>query len=147
MKTSKLASTIVLLATMLPLTAFATEPLLSDDLETPDALIRDVNRGEAGESFIQLDKNLEVEQVTQDPLVGTTKPLPTPDRINTESADADSADAGKQKPSDTLVQEEVREKNKVQEKKPKKKWSSVFTRENDAQRNDQETPDPLLDDL
>jgi hypothetical protein len=153
MKTPKLVSTIVLLAMVVPLTTYATEPMLSDDLETPDALIREVNRGDQGETLIQLDKNLEVEQITQDPLIGTTEPYPVLDRINAEPADPGSANTDAQKSSPTLVQEEVpnkntvNEKNKIKEKKPKKKWSSVFTRETEAQRTDQETPDPLLDDL
>lgn len=148
MKTPKLVSIIVWLAMVLPLTSYATEPMLSDDLETPDALIREVNRGDEGETLIQLDKNLEVEQITQDPLVGTTAPYPVLETINAEPADAGSANTDEQKPSPTLVQEEdVPNRNTVNEKKPKKKWSSVFTRETEAQRTDQETPDPLLDDL
>jgi hypothetical protein len=152
MKTPKLVSTIVLLATVLPLSSFAAEPMLSDDLETPDALIREVHSDDAGETLIQLDKNLEVEQVTQDPLIGATEPY-SRESINAEPADAASAKNDAEKTSATLVQEDasrkntVQEKTKIKEKKKKEKWSSIFSRETEAQRTNQETPDPLLDDL
>jgi len=170
MKTAKLVATIVLLATAFPLSTFATEPVLSDDLETPDALIREIISDDAGEETnIQLGENLDVEQLTQDPLVSSTKPIPTLDGINAEpaaasladteaEADTGATDPDKEAPLPTLVQEgvvqeevpsknTVNEENKIKEKKPKKKWTSVFTKETDAQRNDQETPDPLLDDF
>lgn len=171
MKTPNLVAAIVLLVTVIPMSTFATEPVLSDDQETPDALIREIISSEEGEeTHIQLGENLDVEQLTQDPLVSSTKP--TDGRIHTESAagstetdsnadegstdtgiDASSSDTDKETSLPTLVQEEVpsknavNEENKIKEKKPKKKWDSVFTRDTDEQRTDLETPDPLLDDF
>jgi hypothetical protein len=169
MKTTKLVATMVLLATTFSLSAFAAEPALSDDLETPDALIRGIiNDDPSEETQIQLGENPDVEQLTQDPLIDSTKPNTTVDTTNSKpdtskpelgsglsdtELPAGSTEPDKEASLPTLAQKEVpskkavKQENKIKEKKPKKKWTSVFTRDTDEQRTDLETPDPLLDDF